>query len=440
MFKIIIVLLSSFLSINADFFQLTDIHVDLDQECTDNTTHLYGNFDNSHYGCGASSISVLDTSKFMHKIAPNIDFIIFTGDAPWSGGVLPTMESIQQSLSSIFPNTPLYFLMGNHDFTGKPFGTDATELYPKVANLWGKWLDDAAHAEFSTFGYYSLLLPNKSLPSLLLSKPVRLIALNTEHFNHGNSWVTLGKTWQEGQAQLLWLNQTLTNATLNNETCWLFGHVPPGMECGYLNDQSKTEASSYDTVRENWMPIWQMQYQKIIELHASNIGLQSFGHEHVDTFRLVGSNSVLFSVPSLSTGYPATNPTTRLWHTNKLKGTVHDYTQYHMDLINSNLNKKPIWNKSYTASEVYNLTDLTRNSMEMLLERFHSNSSSIYSKERRFFMSSTPVKYQPKCDAWCQTVDLCDKEFGADISTDKGFQGCTYWRGRNLIGKNNYEL
>ena len=77
--------------------------------------------------------------------------------------------------------------------------------------------------------------------------------------------------------------------------------------------------------------------------------------------------------------------------------------------------------------------------METLLERFHSKSSSMYSKERRFFMSSTPEKYQPKCDAWCQTVDLCDKEFGADISTDKGFQGCTYWRGRSLIG-NNYEL
>ena len=61
--------------------------------------------------------------------------------------------------------------------------------------------------------------------------------------------------------------------------------------------------------------------QEIIELHASNIALQSFGHEHVDTFRLVGSNSVLFSVPSLSTGYPATNPTTRLWNTDELKGT-----------------------------------------------------------------------------------------------------------------------
>ena len=73
-------------------------------------------------------------------------------------------------------------------------------------------------------------------------------------------------------------------------------------------------------------------------MYSDVIKLQSFGHEHIDTFRLSGKNSVLFSVPSLSTGYPRTNPTIRLWHTNYTN--VNDWTQYHMDLINSNLERK----------------------------------------------------------------------------------------------------
>ena len=41
---------------------------------------------------------------------------------------------------------------------------------------------------------------------------MRLVALNTEHFNHGNPYVAAGETWAVGRAQLAWLNATLANA------------------------------------------------------------------------------------------------------------------------------------------------------------------------------------------------------------------------------------
>ena len=89
---------------------------------------------------------------------------------------------------------------------------------------------------------------------------------------------------------------------------------------------------------------------------------------------------------------------------------------------------------------MYGLQNLSRPSMEALLERFKAESRnasagqpSAYQKERRFFMSSTPEEYQPKCDVWCQTADLCDKEYGSAPGTETGFSGCVYWNARGLL-------
>ena len=160
-------------------------------------------------------------------------------------------------------------------------------------------------------------------------------------------------------------------------------------------------------------------YTSVLDAHASTVKLQTFGHEHVDTFRLAGEKTVLFSVPSLSTAYPRTNPTVRLWNFDSDSGLVTDYDQYYMDLAASNAAKRPLFHKSYTFSDVYNASDLSRASLENLIDTFktHRNATSAYAKERRFFYSSTPVDIMPRCESWCQTVDLCDKEWACLLYT-----------------------
>ena len=251
---------------------------------------------------------------------------------------METMKSIHAALSSAFPQTPLLFLLGNHDFPGAPVGAVAAEWYPQVASLWAKWMDSTATAEFSKLGYYSMPMPTHSQTPAA----VRLIALNTEHFNHGNAHVLAGETVELAFAQLNWLNATLTSSKARGEKAWLFWHVPPGMETGYLNDHSSAEAAGQGDVRPNWMPIFLKRYTDIVDEHADTAVFQAFGHEHVDTFRLSGTKSVLFSVPSLSTAYPRTNPPVRLWHSQPAQGFVLDWTQYHMDLIASNKRHEPL--------------------------------------------------------------------------------------------------
>ena len=74
-----------------------------------------------------------------------------------------------------------------------------------------------------------------------------------------------------------------------------------------------------------------------------------------------------------------------------------------MDLLESNALHQPLWRKSYTASEVYGLLDLSSSSMEALLASFLSTSVNGWDgladeQERLFFMSGVPESYEPKCD------------------------------------------
>jgi hypothetical protein len=133
--------------------------------------------------------------------------------------------------------------------------------------------------------------------------------LNTELFNHGNDIVVAGATIEAGLAHLAWLNATLAAATTAGQRCYIIGHVPVGMETAYGNDRRVPSS-----LRPYWMDLFARQYQDIVDSYGEEVvAVQIFGHEHVDTFRLVGDRTVALTAPSLSTAYPRTNPTVRLW-------------------------------------------------------------------------------------------------------------------------------
>ena len=154
------------------FWQVTDIHVDDTHDCSGVNGSWYGNFENSHSGCGVSSEGLSAATAFMKSEADAPDFIFFTGDAPWADKILPSLELIQSSLAAAFPSSPLFFLLGNHDFPGDPVGEDATSWYPVMAKLWGKWMTPGAVDEFAKLGYYSMLMPQRA------ASKVRLAALS----------------------------------------------------------------------------------------------------------------------------------------------------------------------------------------------------------------------------------------------------------------------
>jgi sphingomyelin phosphodiesterase len=220
------------------FWQLTDVHVDLLKECCGTAPNWYGSFA-GQYGCGASVEAVQETASFMHETMAQPDFILFTGDATASGDIMANMHVIQDSLKAKFADTPTYLVLGNHDFPGSPVGADAKTWYKKIADVWGNDLDSEALSDLSQFGYYSTTLTTPSLVDAAstsltdsAANPIRLIALNTELFNHGNDIVVRGETVQEAFAHLAWLNSTLAAVAAAGQRAYVVGHVPIGMETG----------------------------------------------------------------------------------------------------------------------------------------------------------------------------------------------------------------
>ena len=193
------------------------------------------------------------------------------------------------------------------------------------------------------------------------------------------------------------------------EVAYVIGHVPQGMETGYLNDQHvPSEARPY------WMDIYAKKYQEIMDHWGEDVvRVQIFGHEHVDTFRLMATKTVALTAPSLSTAYPRTNPTVRLWRHNvsasppptpsvatdgavvahqALKPSVLDYDQFYMDLLESNAKHKPRFKRSYSFREEYSLPDLSRASFEKLLASWQTDASLVGRAGRQGWECSADAK------------------------------------------------
>lgn len=346
----------------------------------------------------------------------------------------------------------------------------------------------------------------------------------TELFNHGNDHVVSGQTLDAALAHLTWLNTTLASTSAAQQRAYIVGHVPIGMETAYANDRSVPSV-----LRPYWMDIFARRYQDIIDSFGEAIvAIQIFGHEHVDTFRLIGQRTVALSVPSLSTAYPRTNPTVRLWRHEVSEATPFDYDQFYLDLLTSNAHHEAHFAHAYSFREEYGLPDLTRASFEALLEEFkndahngevgwrcsagasgalyiparsvstadhgfnataascerecdatpdchywqwghtipdfvaplgwcylyadcgvltpdaasapyhpkytvNSNNRTAYARERRHFLSSTPLSVQPACDKYCRMEDLCDKARSGAITSNQCFSECVEDNGRLLV-------
>jgi len=350
-------LTSSFSSAEvSSFWQITDLHMDLTGQCSGGEDTMFGNFDNDNYGCGCSPLAVKSSMDFMTSLdakEEKPDFIFFTGDSPWGDDLFDTHKAIKDMIVDKYPDTPHFFCLGNHDFEGSADTWE--ETYKKTADLWGDYLDDNAKKTFASKGYYSQKMPGG----------YKLLVLMTEHYNYGNDDVLQGKTYVEGYAQIDWLKEELSIARNESTPVYLFGHIPPGFENTYTNDPSQPAPGF---LRPYWGDIFVRAFTDVTDEFQDVIKTIIFGHEHVDTFRLAGEKTVLFESPSMSTGYPRSNPSIRKWMHNYTDVT--DYKQYYLDLPESNKKKEALWALEYQFSEAYGYGDLSRESLIDLLERF----------------------------------------------------------------------
>ena len=349
-----------------NFAQITDSHIQLDYQegkvincniplcCRDTPEQLGFKHNKNHkgqeikyslkYGAVGKCDGNLEVLKSLAKEIKhqNISFILFTGDFSahdvWEihQDDISKITQISVDLLSkeIGDGTPIYPAIGNHEKAPPDvFYGSETILLHGLSKAFKKYLTQEAYDDFSQYGYYTMLYKNTNL---------RLVSLNCILCNSMN-FNLIGDSFQVAK-MFKWLENVLNEAEKKGEKIYLLDHIP------MYSSQHSYECS----IR---LKILLERYQHIISGYFS-------GHTHRDGITLVKEyqNNKKYSVinyicPSLTT-YPELWPSYRIYHADLNSKLVYDYTQWRLDLDETNKNDKPKWYISYKASKFYNVSNM----------------------------------------------------------------------------------
>ncbi|NXI24208.1 ASM3B phosphodiesterase, partial [Sterrhoptilus dennistouni] len=300
------------------------------------------------------------------------DFVLWTGDDTphvpneqlGEEKVLHIIANLTSLIKETFPGTKVYAAMGNHDFHPKnQFPGKEHRIYNKTAELWRPWLSEASLPLFRAGGFYSEKLPGSGTRG-------RMVVLNTNLYYDQNN-ETAGEEDPAGQFQ--WLEETLTNASRDDEMVYIVGHVPPGF---FEKKRGKP-----------WFRrSFNQRYLEIVQKHHGVIAAQFFGHHHTDSFRMFYSDTgapinVMFlapgvtpwktTLPGVSNG--ANNPAIRVVSYDQDTLQVLDMVTYYLNLTHANMmvspEEFPVWEEEYRLTEAFQVPDGSASSMQTVLER-----------------------------------------------------------------------
>ncbi|TRY69516.1 hypothetical protein TCAL_15136 [Tigriopus californicus] len=283
------------------------------------------------YACDTPIWMFQDMLEQIASTHQDIDYIMITGDYPahdlWAQSRernLESAKSITDLVKQVFPDTPIFPSLGNHESfpcnSFPPSTLNNTEfnpswLYNALKDLYSDWLPQEALDTFVKDGYYT----TEIMPGL------RAIAVNSMTCYNLNFW--LNYNWADANGQLAWLVEELTKAEMNGERVHILSHIPPG--------------------KDDCLGSWGREFE-------NTITAQFYGHTHNDEYTVfydVETNSRATSIGFIA---PSVTP----WHDlNPLTGStlwmrVLESETYMYDMIEANLQGstvRPKYFKLYDA-------------------------------------------------------------------------------------------
>ncbi|XP_053390580.1 acid sphingomyelinase-like phosphodiesterase 3a [Mercenaria mercenaria] len=248
---------------------------------------------------------------------------------------------------------------------------------------------------------HQLLLLTRGFYTVKTSYGIRIVALNTNFYYTPNKLVS-----PEGDpaGQFAWLTETLGNAKDQNEKVIVTAHISPGVtDIPLFPDQND-------------------KLVKILRQYADIIVAMHFGHEHTDAFKVLKNTAgvptaPIFLAPSIAPLRfgPMKNPGVRLVKYDRVTGKHVDISQYYLDLNAANRAGVADWKLEYTASDAYNIQDLTASSLAALIDRMKDSDSTEFKTYRKFYYVSPPEDLIEDCDWKCHAFIFCGfTEFNLD--------------------------
>ncbi|EDV96025.1 GH15435 [Drosophila grimshawi] len=391
-----------------------------------------------NYNCDSPWSLVESAVKTMKaKQGDNVEFVLWTGDAlSHSAQALSEqrqheiLRNITELLGRSFSSPFIFPVLGHED--------GGLHKYKQMGELWRHWLPTEALVTFEQGGYYSIEQTRSRL---------RIVALNTNFMRHdydvdskqaqslrwpveyyaepkASSRTTTAQDQLQAEQQWLWLDEILTKSRNKQETVYIVGHMPPGVDERYLG--TPHHGQLIFTERNN------QRYLDIVRKYASVIQGQFFGHLHSDTFRLIYDEqgtpiSWLMTAPSVvprKEGIGASNnPALRLYKFDTGSGQVLDYTQYWLDLPLANRVHEPLWQPEYNLTHYYGLGEISAIALHNFVERFTGRDASWFGRYQRAnavrFQSGSACLGHCMLNHYCAITRLDYDEFRLCLETEQ---------------------
>ncbi|KOS15701.1 putative acid sphingomyelinase [Malassezia pachydermatis] len=298
----------------------------------------------------------------LQKEAP-LDLALYTGDLTTHDSDAHISQDLvkysEQSLYDMFHrhlgNTTMVVALGNHDSSPADLAAPSSLPDGRANQLSWDWDNVAALVKSEGWGNDSTaetIRTHYGGYSVSPRQGLRVIALNSDFWYHGNPMTFLNLDDPDQSGTLRWFTDELQAAEDANERVWMVAHVLTGWSGGDGVDNPTN-----------------LLYE-IVSRYSHTIAAIFFGHTHEDEFQIWYESSngnsssvsrktqdaraIGFIGPSL-TPLTNVNPSLRVYDVDPETYEVMDYSQYYTQLQdNESLTKTgPVWHLLYKARETY---------------------------------------------------------------------------------------
>ena len=362
---------------SSSFVWMSDIHFDpyfgmpqayssssTNNLCSSSTTTQDETAITAQFGC--DSPWNLIQSAILEVSSHDPTFVVLTGDFSRheldrvdsnqgrDGAVSQILGNITLELQAqLSPGTILVPVLGNNDVLPDYFLNVVDHESPQL-----KWIADTLldlnvlsteEAELFRYGgYYARTIGE-----------IRLICLNTVVYSVEHT-PRLPLYNSDPYDQFTWLEQELQS----HKNVYILGHIPPTIS-SYAHD-------------DMWDERFRLIYEQIVQLYASNIRAQFFGHFHDNEFRLLPStNLLMFLGPSITPIYHS-NPAFQVVHYQTTDGALVDIDYHVFNLSDPTATN---WTRLHSFGKEYDLDSLTSSSIQTrIIDPIHDQNAQVITK------------------------------------------------------------
>lgn len=261
---------------------------------------------------------------------------------------------IADKTKETFPDKRIQFCVGNHEHFPvdnldmvSPHETKGVWFYENFTSAYQTlFKNDSSFLEFKNRGFYSEYISEFNIRFInMLSAPMETY----------NFYLFVYKFDPTGQFRWMW--ETLREAEKNGEFVYITIHIPPGGDGSHQ--------------------LWDELFNDTIERFRNTIRGIFAGHTHTDKLKWTrerADNSKIVQTIYISnslTTFGGMQPSFRVYEVDKDSGVIVDMVQYRLDLEKWNAEDPsvdPTWDVIYRFKDAYQMTDMSRNSMQQLYD------------------------------------------------------------------------